>query len=321
MPEIEVNVNRHSHLIDPHLEIWGWEVAAYLFLGGVAAGIMIFAALASRGRAVESLSKALRWAPFAAPILVSVGMLCLFFDLENKLHVYRFYLAFRPASPMSWGAWVLILIYPAAFLWALASLTSNEADRLAGWGPLGSTGAGKLLLRVRELGVERLSALRWVNVALGVTLGLYTGILLGTLEARPIWNSTLLAPLFLVSGLSTGAAFLMLFPLGDGEHRTLRRWDLIAIGAEVVFLSLFFLDRVTSGAAGEAVFDRFFGGDLTPYFWALVVAMGLAVPVALELFESRRHLKPTLAAPILILIGGLALRWLLVLGGQNPNIT
>ena len=36
---------RNNALIDPSLHIWTWEVAMYLFLGGLTAGIMIFAAL------------------------------------------------------------------------------------------------------------------------------------------------------------------------------------------------------------------------------------------------------------------------------------
>ena len=34
---------RSNALIDPSLHIWTWEVAMYLFLGGLTAGIMVFA--------------------------------------------------------------------------------------------------------------------------------------------------------------------------------------------------------------------------------------------------------------------------------------
>ena len=65
---------RSNDLIDPTLHIWTWEVAMYLFLGGVTAGIIIFAAV------VPLLGKD-RVAPFAsdrlailAPITLSLGM-------------------------------------------------------------------------------------------------------------------------------------------------------------------------------------------------------------------------------------------------------
>ena len=50
-------------------------------------------------------------------------------------------------------------------------------------------------------------AIAVANIVLGVGLGIYTGILLSALGARPFWNSAILGPLFLVSGLSSAAAF------------------------------------------------------------------------------------------------------------------
>ena len=55
-------------------------------------------------------------------------MLALFLDLEFKKHVYRFYLAFLPSSPMSWGSWILILVYPAALLLGLGSLDRGPVE-------------------------------------------------------------------------------------------------------------------------------------------------------------------------------------------------
>ncbi len=42
---------------------------------------------------------------------------------------------------------------------------------------------------------------------------------------------------------------------------------------------------------------------------------GLAVPVIVELFETRRRIHVAIA-PALVLAGGLALRWIFVLAGQ-----
>ena len=36
---------RMNHLIDPQLNIWHWQIPLYLFLGGMAAGILCIAAL------------------------------------------------------------------------------------------------------------------------------------------------------------------------------------------------------------------------------------------------------------------------------------
>jgi protein NrfD len=316
----EIDLVRSNNLIDPQLQIWSWEIPVYLFLGGVTAGVMILSALlgrrspagsgSQRGLSCER-SRWARWLPFVAPLVLSLGMLALFLDLSVKTHVYRFYTTFRWSSPMSWGAWILVLIYPATLLLGLAGLTDEEAQRLGKASRL-----GRLVRWLRSLADGRERALQVTNVALGVGLGAYTGILLGTLGARPAWSSAMLGPLFLVSGVSTGAALMMLFPLSEGEHGQLRRWDVAAVAVELALLLLFLLGLATGGAASQQAAQLFLGGRFTAPFWALVVIAGLAVPLLLETLEGRRGLRPTRVAPALLLIGGLSLRWLLVIAGQ-----
>ncbi len=269
------------------LPVWHWEIPVYLFLGGLTAGLMILAATLG-GK--TNASRAMRLLPFAAPIALSLGMLALFLDLELKLHVFRFYTAFRVTSPMSWGAWILVAVYPATIA-------------------LG-------LVRMNVLRFDNIRVLERANVLLGIALGAYTGILLATLSARALWSSALLGPLFLVSGFSTAAALTMLFPITHEEHATVRRWDVMAIGVEGVLLALFFIHLAVNGNRGRAAAALFFGGAYTAAFWALVVIAGLALPLAIELLESRRGLRATWAAPVLLLAGGFALRWIFVAAGQ-----
>lgn len=269
------------------LPVWHWEIPIYLFLGGITAGLMILGAtLGARKQA----SAAMRLLPLVAPITLSIGMLALFLDLELKLHVFRFYTAFRITSPMSWGAWILVAVYPATILLGLA--------------------------RLRIVSDRHLRALERANVILGIALGAYTGVLLSTLSARALWNSAILGPLFLVSGVSTGAALVMLFPITHEEHESVRRWDVLAIGIELALLAIFFMQLIVNGERGRAAAELFFGGNWTAPFWSLVVIAGLAVPLALELIESRRALRPTFVTPALLLTGGLALRWIFVAAGQ-----
>jgi len=290
----EIEVFRHNQLIDPALHVWGWEIALYLFLGGIAAGVMILAGATTRRE-----SRAARLLIFAAPIALSLGMFALFLDLGQKLHVFRFYTAFRITSPMSWGAWILLLIYPATALFGLAQFE-----------PTGRLSRVIAFARTHE------PILRRINIALGAALGAYTGILLGTLTARAAWSSLFLAPLFLASGISAAAAMGMLLPVSEPDRDSFRRWDLIAIAAEIVVLAFFFLDLISAGGArGRAAVSLFLGGPYTSVFWSLVVIAGLTLPLFLEIFEARRRIHVALA-PVLVLIGGLSLRWILVLAGQ-----
>jgi formate-dependent nitrite reductase membrane component NrfD len=310
MPEIDVF--RHSHLVDPQLHIWGWEIPVYLFLGGLTAGLLITTGLLTHRFPRNARSPWVRRMPLVAMAALSVGMLALLLDLEHPGHVLRFYAAFMPMSPMSWGAWILVAIYPLAALMAFAALDDDVVDRLADRAAAAAT--VRSIYRWARRAEHTLASLA---IVLGIALGAYTGVLLGTLAARAAWNSMVLAPLFLVSGFSTGAAAMMLAPLHADERRLIQRWDLWAIAAELALLSLFFLGLMSGGGTpGYHAAMLFFGGPFTAPFFALVVLAGLFAPLALELTELRKHLAPTIAAPALILIGGLALRWILVAAGQ-----
>jgi len=312
----ELDIARFSRSVDPQLHVWGWEIPVYLFLGGMAAGTMILTALLTarggRGSGRAEPSRVARWLPFAAPILVSVGMGALFLDLAHKAYVWRFYLAFRWTSPMSWGAWILVVVYPVTLLQALAALADDQAEWLAAKvGPLGG-----IVRKARALALPREAALRKWAIGTGVALGVYTGILLSALGARALWGSALLGPLFLVSGVSTGAALLMLFKVTPEERHLLARWDLLAIGAEVLLLGLFLVGMVSGDRQSIDAASLLLGGRFTAQFWALVVIAGLAVPALLELLEMKLHLRATWLAPALVLVGGLSLRWIFVAAGQ-----
>lgn len=185
---------------------------------------------------------------------------------------------------------------------------------------MGGGTARSLLERLLCRADARRRSVLWATLALGAGLGAYTGVLLGTLGARPLWGSALLAPLFLVSGISTGAALLLLLARPDvEEHRALVRWDMVAIGVELALLLLLLLGHVTGGAATRAAADLLVGGAWTPWFWSLVVVGGLLTPLALEALEERQRLAMTVMSPLLVLAGGLALRAILVAAGQETS--
>jgi formate-dependent nitrite reductase membrane component NrfD len=313
----EVELNRNSHLIDPHLQIWGWEIPVYLFLGGLVAGLMFFSAIMARRWSLEQRSRWSRWLPFAGPVILSVGMLVLLLDLEYKLHALRFYTAFKPASPMSWGSWILLLIYPATLAMGLAGLTDGELRSVCNWPLLKRLRLEGLLRWSHGFTQRRYSAIIWANLLLGIGLGAYTGILLGSVGARAAWNTAVLGPLFLVSGISTGAALMMLFPLNRDEHALLQRWDIGAILIELGILVLFFVTLLTNGGEpGRKAAMLMLGGPYTAVFWGIVVIAGLIAPLILELVELGLRRPRVWITPALILVAGMALRWIIVFAGQ-----
>jgi protein NrfD len=281
MKEIDI-LGRNAETF-PQLHVWGWEIALYLFLGGLAAGLLVLSGLAWRkggnsGKATDF------WGPLLAPVVLAIGMGALFLDLEKKAHVWRFYTTVQWRSPMSWGSWILLLVMPAALWMAWLALTDATP------------------------GLRRTAGT--MNAILGTALGIYTGVLLGAMGARPLWNSPLMGPLFLMSGLSAAAALLYLLESDEGEKRRLASLDLRFMAVEAALLALLFGALFTGGEAQRAAARLFFGGPYTAVFWIGVVFVGMILPA---LFERREHRG---WAPLWVLMGSMALRAVMVWAGQ-----
>jgi formate-dependent nitrite reductase membrane component NrfD len=258
-------------------------------------------------------------------------MFFLWLDLEHPFNAWRFYLTFKLSSPMSWGAWILLGIYPVSILLAWVTTPEGVKEGMKGWlGRLESLGRRvglekigvlPLLSRgVRGAGAwaeENVPLLAKLNIVMGAALGIYTGVLLGTMAARPLWNSALLGPLFLVSGLSTGAAFMLLFGLSDEERKSLSRADMALIAVELGVLALWMMGLATAGGSYRGALAVILGGPYTAAFWTLVVALGLVAPLVGEWIEHRHGKVPGRMAALLVLMGGFALRWIVVYAGQH----
>jgi formate-dependent nitrite reductase membrane component NrfD len=310
----ETTTTRLNALIDPNLHIWHYEVPVYLFLGGLVAGLMVIAGLWMARDPDGPRSRALQLLPWAAPVLISVGMLFLWLDLENPFNAIRFYFTFELTSPMSWGSWILLGVYPASILLAWASTPADLRDR---W--LARSVRVPALGRLDAWVSGHVPALATLNIVLGAALGVYTGVLLGTMAARPLWNSAILGPLFLVSGLSTGAAFMMMYRLERREKELLSRVDMGLIMVELLLLALWMIGLAAGGAASRAGLHTIMGGPYTAAFWTLVVALGLLTPLIGEWIEHRHSAVPARFTASLVLIGGLALRWIIVYAGQHSG--
>src|SRR5512143_3829896 len=211
---LETTITRANPLVDPALHVWSWEIPVYLFAGGVVAGMMILGGVAMLrvARADDPKTFFSLHTPLLAFVLINLGMGALFLDLTHKLYVWRVYLTFQPGSPMSWGSWLLIIVYGVL----LASATIRLPDA---WPWLGRK--APVLYRISDTLLARpalLRALAWANIVLGTGLGIYTGILLDTMVSRPLWKSAILGPLFLFSGLSAGAAMLHLATVARGDR-------------------------------------------------------------------------------------------------------
>ncbi|HHH38544.1 MAG TPA: polysulfide reductase [Sedimenticola sp.] len=313
LEQILVTARSNPH-VDPVISVWGWEISVYLFFGGLTAGIMLFAAIMLLLRREAEAPFAVNRLALLGPIALSLGMTTLFMDLSVKLHVFRFYTTFEPTSPMSYGAWILILVYPVSILQILSTLRPGF-PMLAGL--LDDQRWGRAVLDRCE---RHRRLIAWLTIPIAVGLGIYTGILLSAFSARPFWNSGLLGPLFLVSGLSTAAALTALFARETGERHLFTRLDLGLILVELALVALLLINLATGPARQLEAVAMLFGGSYTFLFWGLFVTLGLLIPLLIEFGELRGAVgRAALLGPVLVLLGGYMLRVVAVDLGQETT--
>jgi formate-dependent nitrite reductase membrane component NrfD len=304
---VELTTTRANEMIDPVMHVWRWEIPVYLFLGGMVAGMMVISGYFLFSGRYKNTNCSCHILPGLGIILLSLGMFALFLDLEHKLYFWRLYTTFEVKSPMSWGAWILILVYPALlanFVLRVPPFVRSRYPRLA---------------ELSDRLVARRAWVQWIgaaNMLFGGLLGVYTGILLSALGARPLWNSALLGPLFLVSGLSAAAAFVHEIAREREERELLAKADNGFLITELVFIVLFLIGLVTATEVHADAAWLLLGGPYTAAFWVFVVGLGIVVPLFIQLLAVNHRIQHQPLAPILVIAGGLVLRFVIVNAGQ-----
>ena len=280
---------------------WGWPIASYLFLGGVGGGMIVVAGLADlafdRGEAFSLGS-------LIAGIAIAIGSGLLVFELGRPFQFWR--VLSRQKAIMTAGAWMLSFTILTSFAYFSFWPDFSPWRQLVG-------------LRYLVAGI---------NIILGLGVCIYTGILLGSLRARAYWNTPILPVLFLLSGLSTGVAAQALLAGAwpyrgsaadvEAAHAALRSLDLTLIVFEIMVLFLYVvMMRLAAGEVAARIAAKWLAGQKSLSFWGGLVVLGLVAPGLLYLIPSA---AAHLAAPVLILIGGLILRFLIVFSDERAEL-
>jgi formate-dependent nitrite reductase membrane component NrfD len=264
--------------------VWTWEVLAYFWAGGVAAGsafVALACDVAGDARSAAIARKVALAAVGPAPMLL-IG------DLGRPERFLNMLRVFKPRSPMNVGAWCL-----AGFSASAATAVAADLARR----PRAARGAGAL------------------TALLGGYLGSYTGVLLAC-TAVPLWSRSrlLLGPIFVSTATATGAAATRLSLTARGlpdEHPTNRTLSALETGAIVTELALSAINERAIGKAAGAL-HRGTPGRLYRGAQAAVL-LGLSAQVM-----AARRRQPGLQnlASVAYLAGGLAFRFAWVEGGK-----
>jgi protein NrfD len=293
--------------IDPFLNIWHWQIPLYLFLGGLAAGILFFAGLFTVMGKEKQMETTVKWATFLVPIVLVLGLFALLLDLKHKLFFWQLYTTIRMTSPMSWGAWILLFITPLSMIW----VGSYIKEAIPNWNWKLS-----ILESFEKWVIKNRKSIAWIMMVFSLILGIYTGILLSAFNARPLWNNSILGPLFLVSGMSAGVAAIMWMSKNHEERKILGKIDLLLIGIELFLITHMIMGFMAGPSVQLQAAGLFLGGQFTVSFWVFVIILGMVFPAILEVLELAGFKIPIAVPALLILIGGLVFRFIMVEAGQ-----
>jgi formate-dependent nitrite reductase membrane component NrfD len=282
---------------------WRWFIVAYFFLGGLAGGSYFLATLLDRFGTERDRPLVRLGYLVAFPIVCLCGLV-LTVDLgrpERFWHMLVQSQTWRPMlktySPMSSGAWVILLFSGCAFM----SFAGVVAER--GW-------PRWALLRHASPDARFGRLVSGAGAVLGLYLAGYTGVLLSVTN-RPIWaDTTLLGLTFLTSAASTSAALLILLGFWSGLARErlyrLERFDRSALILEVLAIAALV---ASLGRIATVWLDG----------WGMLLAAmilgGIALPLLLE-WRGRAG-RPAWIGPTLVLLGGLVLRMVIVFSSDR----
>ena len=288
---------------------WGWLIVAYLFLAGAGSGAFI-AAVACDLLAPDWSKALARAGSLAAGPLVAVGTVCLVLDLDAGLWEpwRQIYLVNNLSSMITWGVLILALFIPIALLYAAALNEITFVGRIASKYTLYLGGVGSFL---------------------AVSTAAYTGVLIAVVNGVPFWNTPLMPLLFMASAMSTGLAVAM---IGAAiiDIRTIKTLSNFALGhviflavEAVVLMMLVFMSLTRSTEAAMSA-SMLISGVLSPYFWVLVVVLGILIPFVLSIVEYYEYGEMprslVVGADLLVLLGGMSLRALIIFSGTPPQV-
>ncbi|MHB1406589.1 MAG: NrfD/PsrC family molybdoenzyme membrane anchor subunit [Desulfitobacteriaceae bacterium] len=328
------------HFFDtPHEIYWGLLIALYFYYTGMSAGSFILTSLGTVF-GIEKYKKVSKVGVLMAIVLLAFAPLHLLFDLSQPGRFLNLFTHVNLTSAMSWGGYLLIL-YPLVlviYAWYLF-----RQDMVNG---LNKGGFKASLYNLLLFGKKDLSPMALENDkkkaklfgTLGVPLALlvhgYTGFILGNVQARAIWHTPLMPIIFLMSAMVSGTGLFMIVVLLVEKFKfgrisqdiralipdiaNLMKWFIVVDGAlMIIYFIVLWYSNETGYAAGYFLLHQE-GWS----FLGLENGLGMLVPLLILLSKKARQSIPAVVfASILTIIGVLAMRINLVIGGQKLPLT
>lgn len=281
-------------------------VAVYFYMTGLSAGSFILSTLAY-GFGMERFKPLGKVGVIMAVVLLGLAPLNLIADLSQPFRFWHLLLYLNPTSPITYGTFLLSLYPLNCLIYAFFMFKGDYK-------------------RTRIFGL--------VGIPLAISVHGYTGFILALGKARALWNTALMPTLFLISAMVSGIALMTLVIMTKdrffSRERRVNR-DIVSaltnilVGSILFDLFLVFSDvlvLLTADSEAREGAMLILRGSFAPYFVGLELFMGSLIPLALlTLPWTRRRIPAVALASVLVMIGILAMRYVMVVGGQTVPLS
>jgi Ni/Fe-hydrogenase subunit HybB-like protein len=314
-------------------------IVLYPYITGLVAGAFILASL-ERVFRVEAVKPTYRLALLTALAFLLVAPLPLVLHLGHPFRSPEMYFTPHSTSAMAMFGYVYLWYLMAVLVLEIWLDYRREIVLLS----QSSTGLLRLIYKVMTLGSSNISPRSlaideragWIVTLIGIPSAFllhgYVGFIFGSVKANPWWSSPLMPVVFIFSAMVSGIAGVMLLYMAITKLRKqtidMRCVDSIAMYMFYIFIidfSLEMLDLVHRIYEADESFNSLnFMVHTKLYFSQIVlqICLGTVTPLVL-LFLTQVVKLPEVArkymyviSGCLALIGVLAMRWNVVIGGQ-----
>jgi formate-dependent nitrite reductase membrane component NrfD len=262
----------------------GIFIAVAFFFGGAAGGLYLL-----------SLYFNNLWGMFIALILACAMGLSDLVHLGNKAAAWR--IAFRPGSSWISRGFLLVILFIGSAAIQLA---------ISYWAP--------------DTVPETLFKVVAGIAAFGVAT--YSGFVVSYVSSIKFWHSAVMPVLFIVAGLTGGAAILMVINsfAGGMVFTDLKNVFIAALVVYTVIIAGHFWISTYSGSTAKNSVKSIVAGESALLFWLVNVAIGIIAPIIITLFANADSQALFIVAAACVLAGNMSLRYIILRAGMYTSL-
>ncbi len=321
--------------------LWSVLIVVYPYITGLVAGAFILASLV-RVFNVRALTPVYRLALLTALAFLVCAPLPLLFHLGHPERSFQVMITPHTSSPMAMFGFVYAWYMMAVLL---LELWCEYRRDLVVWSER-ERGLKGLLYRVMTLGVRDLSPaalhrderlikiITVIGIPSAFLLHGYVGFIFGSIKANPWWGNVLMPVIFIFSAMASGMALCVVLykelcwfrrkVVDDACMDEMGKFLFYALLADFTVEGLDWLHRLYAAEESISVLKQLAGGRLFNTLLVVQLCLGTLLPLlALGATQIAADRIPVwfrqriyYNCALLILVGVLAMRWNVVIGGQ-----